>query len=63
MGGKLTNSLLAKRYNVSVKTIGRWVKAGILDQPEKINGHHYHDEEKVEQRERDRMAKAAKEAA
>jgi len=62
MIGKLTNSMLAARYKVCVRTIKRWVEEGILDQPENINGR-YHDEEKVEQRERDRMAKAATEAA
>jgi hypothetical protein len=33
----------AKRHGVSTKTLDRWVKAGIVDPPEYINGRKYGD--------------------
>jgi DNA-binding transcriptional MerR regulator len=33
----------AERHGVSVKTLDRWVKSGILSPPDKINGRNYHN--------------------
>jgi DNA-binding transcriptional MerR regulator len=42
------------------RTIDRWVKAGILPKPMRINRIRYWDEEDIQQLERDRMAKEVK---
>jgi DNA-binding transcriptional MerR regulator len=42
------------------RTIDRWVKAGILPKPMRINRIRYWDEEDIQQLERDRMAKGVK---
>jgi predicted DNA-binding transcriptional regulator AlpA len=57
MARKLTTRALQKRYNeVADRTIDRWVKAGILPQPMRINKIRYWDEDEVEQYDRERMA-------
>ena len=53
---KLTSRALKERYGVVGKTIDRWVEAGILPQPMRINKSRYWDEAELEQVERQRMA-------
>jgi predicted DNA-binding transcriptional regulator AlpA len=62
---KLTSRALQQRYGVVDRTIDRWVEAGILPTPKRINKIRYWDEAEIEQLERERMAKAvaAQEAA
>jgi predicted DNA-binding transcriptional regulator AlpA len=62
---KLTSRALQQRYGVVDRTIDRWVEAGILPTPMRINKIRYWDEAEIEQLERERMAKAvaAQEAA
>ena len=57
MARKLTSRLQA-RYGVVDRTIDRWVEAGILPVPMRINKIRYWDETEIEQLERERMAKA-----
>ena len=59
-GTKLTSRVLQQRYGVVDRTIDRWVKAGILPKPMRINRIRYWDEEDIQQLERDRMAKEVK---
>ena len=33
---------VARRLRVSVRTVERWIKAGILDPPMQVNGRNYH---------------------
>jgi len=58
MTKKLTTRLLCERYSVCDRTIDRWVEAGILPVPMRINKIRYWDEAEIEQLERERMAKA-----
>ncbi len=60
MTRKLTSRALRQRYGVVDRTIDRWVKAGILPEPMRINRIRYWDEADIEQLERDRMANGAK---
>jgi hypothetical protein len=39
-----THRKVAERYDVSTKTIDRWVSAGILERPIYIRGRKYHRE-------------------
>ena len=50
--------VLQQRYGVVDRTIDRWVEAGILPVPMRINKVRYWDEQEIEQLERERMAKA-----
>jgi predicted site-specific integrase-resolvase len=66
MTRKLTCRVLCERYGVVDRTIDRWVEAGILPVPMRINKVRYWDLDEIEQFERERMAKAlsiAQEAA
>src|SRR5262245_53531147 len=63
MSRKLTSRVLQQRYGVVDRTIDRWVEAGILPVPMRINKIRYWDEAEIEQLERERMAKAIGEAA
>jgi len=51
---KLNTRLLSARYGVSTRTVDRWVAAGILPEPMRINRLKYWDEDEVEQRDRER---------
>ena len=55
---KLTTRMVCERYNVCDKTIDRWVAAGILSPPMRINGIKYHDEDDLDARDRARMTAA-----
>jgi hypothetical protein len=46
---------LCERYNVSPRTIYRWIDAGILPQPININNRLFFDNDALEQKERERM--------
>ena len=48
---------ILSRYNVTDRTADRWVAAGILPDPIRINGRRYWDEAELEQRERDGMSR------
>jgi DNA-binding transcriptional MerR regulator len=56
MAQKLTTRALQERYSVTDRTIDRWLAAGILPPPMRINGRKYWDEKEIEERERERMA-------
>jgi DNA-binding transcriptional MerR regulator len=57
----ITAKALRKRYaDIHVRTVDRWVEAGILPQPMRINNVRFWDETEIEQLERERMAKALK---
>ena len=56
MTRKLTTRLLMARYSVTDRTIDRWVEAGILPRPMRINRVRYWDEGEIEGLERQRMA-------
>jgi hypothetical protein len=43
------------RYDIVPRTVDRWVQAGILPEPEKINGRNYFDEDAVEARDQARL--------
>jgi DNA-binding transcriptional MerR regulator len=58
MTKKLTTRLLCERYSVCDRTIDRWVEAGILPEPMRINKARYWDEQEIEQLDRERAAKA-----
>lgn len=60
MARKLTSRALQQRYGVVDRTIDRWVEAGILPVPMRINKIRYWDEAEIEQLERERMAKGVK---
>jgi predicted DNA-binding transcriptional regulator AlpA len=55
---------VCKRYEITDRTVDRWVENGILPPPLRINGLRYWPERELEQRERDfqrsRETKAAK---
>ena len=51
---KITSRVLCERHGVVTRTIDRWVEAGILPEPEYINGIRYWDVDEVEERERER---------
>jgi DNA-binding transcriptional MerR regulator len=57
---KLTSRSLQQRYGVVDRTIDRWVEAGILPVPMRINKIRYWDEAEIELLERERMARAVK---
>jgi predicted DNA-binding transcriptional regulator AlpA len=52
----LTTNLLALKAGVVDRTIDRWVGAGVLPQPMRINKIRYWDEAEIEQLERERIA-------
>jgi predicted DNA-binding transcriptional regulator AlpA len=58
MTRKLTTRLLCERYSISDRTVDRWVDAGILPPPMRINKVRYWDEGEIVELERQRMAKA-----
>jgi predicted site-specific integrase-resolvase len=51
---KVQARVLCQRYDVVTRTIDRWVEAGVLPEPEYINGIRYWDEDEVEERELER---------
>jgi len=53
---KLTMRALCERYDVTDRTIDRWLETGILPQPMRINRVRYWDETDIEAFERSRMA-------
>jgi hypothetical protein len=50
---------LRKRYGVVTRTLDRWLEAGILPPPIRINQNRYWKEGELEQREREGMTKHA----
>jgi DNA-binding transcriptional MerR regulator len=56
MTRKLPTRTLCQRYDVSARTIDRWLDAGILPPPMVVNHRRYWDEDELEQLERERMA-------
>jgi predicted site-specific integrase-resolvase len=59
-GRKLICRDLCDRYRVVPRTIDRWVDAGIMPVPMRINKVRYWDEAEIEQLERERMVMAVK---
>ena len=56
-GRKLvTARRLCERYGVVPRTIDRWLEAGLLPEPLRINTIRYWDEAEIEQRDRERSA-------
>ena len=53
---KLRARALCERYDVTGRTIDRWVQAGILPKPMVINHARYWDEDEIDRRDRERMA-------
>jgi predicted site-specific integrase-resolvase len=39
---RIANSKAAKMRGVSTRTLDRWIAAGLIPKPEKINGRKYH---------------------
>jgi len=60
---KLRMQDVCARYNISSKTVDRWVGAGILSKPMYINGIRYFDEDELDQRDQERMTGNAPSAA
>jgi predicted DNA-binding transcriptional regulator AlpA len=52
----LNSRALSERYAIAVRTVDRWVAAGILPEPVSINGLRYWSLGEIEERERQRMA-------
>jgi DNA-binding transcriptional MerR regulator len=48
----LPTRLVCKRYDITDRTVDRWVESGILPTPFRINGLRYWREHELEQRER-----------
>ena len=48
----LPTRLVCDRYNITDRTVDRWVETGILPAPVRINGLRYWHEHELEQRER-----------
>jgi predicted DNA-binding transcriptional regulator AlpA len=55
---KLPTRALCERYGITTRTIDRWVEAGVLPQPFRINRARYWDEAELEAADRARMAAA-----
>jgi hypothetical protein len=54
----ITIRALCKRYgDICTRTADRWLEAGILPQPMRINGIRYWDLDELEQIERERMTR------
>jgi DNA-binding transcriptional MerR regulator len=60
---KLRTQDVCARYNISTKTVDRWVDTGILSKPMYINGIRYFDEDELDQRDQERMTSDAPSAA
>ena len=52
MTQKISASLISQRYGVSLRTVSRWVEAGILPTPIYINKRRYFDEKEIDEFER-----------
>jgi len=51
-GRMLPTRLVCARYNITDRTVDRWLENGILPTPVRINGLRYWHEHELEQRER-----------
>jgi predicted DNA-binding transcriptional regulator AlpA len=51
-GRKLRASAVAARYSITVRTVDRWLEAGILPEPLRIHKTRYWDESEIEAMER-----------
>jgi DNA-binding transcriptional MerR regulator len=51
-GRMLPTRLVCARYNITDRTVDRWLENGILPTPVRINGLRYWREHELEQRER-----------
>lgn len=49
----LPTRLVCERYNITDRTVDRWLASGILPPPIRINGLRYWRERELEQRERE----------
>jgi predicted DNA-binding transcriptional regulator AlpA len=49
----LPTRLVCERYNITDRTVDRWLENGILPSPVRINGLRYWHQRELEQRERD----------
>jgi DNA-binding transcriptional MerR regulator len=54
--GMLPTRLICARYNVTNRTVDRWVESGILPPPVRINGLRYWSQRELEQRERELLS-------
>lgn len=56
---KLTSRAVSDRYGGrSARSLYRWVRSGILPEPERIAGHHFWDEDELDRRDEERKAAA-----
>ena len=53
---KLPHPMKAEQQGVSGRTLDRWVKAGIIDPPDYVNGRKYYDEDSQPRRDKERAA-------
>jgi hypothetical protein len=51
--GMLPTRLVCERYNITDRTVDRWLESGILPTPVRINGFRYWPQNELEQRERE----------
>jgi DNA-binding transcriptional MerR regulator len=49
----LPTRLVCERYNITDRTVDRWLESGILPTPVRINGLRYWRQHELEQRERE----------
>jgi DNA-binding transcriptional MerR regulator len=55
----LTSGYMCRRYNVSVRTIDRWLEEQLLPEPIRIKGRRYWLRSTIEESERNLAGKAA----
>ena len=53
----ISASIVSQRFGVSVRTVSRWIEAGILPVPMYINKRRYFDEREIEEFERQRKVR------
>jgi predicted site-specific integrase-resolvase len=47
---KVTHRRKAEQQGVTVRTLDRWIAAGIIERPDQVNGRNYHREDSEPQR-------------
>jgi len=55
---KLRTQALCERYDITSRTVDRWVEQGVLPKPMVINHVRYWDEDDIDRRDQERMAEA-----
>jgi len=55
---KFRTQALCERYDITSRTVDRWVQTGILPKPMVINKIRYWDEDEIDRRDQERMAEA-----